>query len=92
METSTTKKTTTAAVKKAGERKRLTGVVVSTKMKDAALVLVERFVKNPKYKKYINLRKKYTVSDPGNTKKEGEKVTIESCRPLSRRISFRMMA
>lgn len=74
--------------KAAPKRKRLSGVVVSDKMKDTIVVSVSRYVKHPKYKKYMLLRKKYKVHDPGNTKKEGEKVTIESCRPLSKFKSF----
>jgi small subunit ribosomal protein S17 len=74
------------------KRKTLSGVVVSDKMKDTIVVLVERFVKNEKYKKYITLRKRYKVHDAGNTKKIGEKVTIESCRPISRHKSFTVIS
>ena len=72
-------------------RKILSGVVVSDKMKDTIVVLVERFVKNDKYKKYITLRKRYKVHDAGNTKKVGEKVSIESCRPMSRHKAFKVI-
>jgi small subunit ribosomal protein S17 len=64
------------------------GIVVSDKMKDTVVVVVERYVKDTKYQKYITLRKRYKVHNPGNTKKVGEKVTIESCRPISRHKSF----
>ncbi len=72
--------------------KTLSGVVVSDKMKDTIVVLVERYVKNPKYHKYMTLRKRYKVHDAGNTKKVGDKVTIESCRPISRHKSFKVIA
>lgn len=62
----------------------LRGVVVSNKMKDTATVLVERFVKHPKYKKYYKVSKKYKVHDVGNTKGLGEKVSIKPCRPISK--------
>ncbi len=68
--------------------KTLTGIVTSTKMKDTIAVKVNRFVKHPKYKKYILQSKKYLVHDPGNTKTEGERVTIRSSRPISKRKSF----
>lgn len=68
----------------------LSGVVVSDKMKDTVVVLVERYVKDPKYQKYLNIRKRYKVHNPGNTKKVGDKVEIISCRPISRHKSFKI--
>ncbi len=67
------------------------GTVVSDKMKDTVVVLVERYVKDTKYQKFITLRKRYKVHNPGNTKKMGEKVTIVSCRPISRHKSFEIL-
>ncbi|MBI5126221.1 MAG: 30S ribosomal protein S17 [Candidatus Taylorbacteria bacterium] len=75
----------------AAQRKTLSGVVVSDKMKDTVVVLVERYVKDTKYQKFLNLRKRYKVHNPGNTKKVGEKVTIESCRPISRHKFFQIV-
>ncbi len=72
-------------------RKTLSGVVVSDKMKDTVVVLVERYVKNEKYQKFMVLKKRYKVHNPGNTKKVGEKVTIESCRPISKHKSFKII-
>lgn len=66
------------------KKRTLTGVVVSDKMKDTATVLVERYVKLPKYQKYVTLTKKFKAHNPGNTKKIGDKVTIEECRPISK--------
>lgn len=66
----------------------LSGVVVSAKMKDTVVVAVARFVKHPKYRKFVRLVKKYHVNDPGNTKKEGETVTIRECRPISKTKHF----
>lgn len=62
----------------------LKGIVVSDKMKDTATVLVERFIKAPKYNKYIVRTKKYKAHNPGNTKKIGDKAVIEECRPISK--------
>jgi small subunit ribosomal protein S17 len=64
--------------------KTLAGTVVSAKMKDTVTVAVSRYVKHPKYKKYIMRTKKYLAHDPGNTKAVGDKVFIRSCRPLSK--------
>ncbi len=72
-------------------KKVLSGVVVSDKMKDTATVLVSRFVKHPKYDKYIKLSKKFKVHDPGNTRKVGEKVSIEECAPISKDKHFKIV-
>ena len=64
------------------------GVVVKSAMKDTATVQVERYVKHPKYKKYMRLSKKFLVHDVGNTAQVGEKVTIRETRPISKRKRF----
>jgi small subunit ribosomal protein S17 len=68
--------------------KTLMGTVVSSKMKDTVTVAVTRFVKHPKYKKYVTKTKKYLAHDPGNTKAVGERVSIRSCRPISKNKHF----
>lgn len=65
-------------------KKVLSGVVVSDKMKDTIVVSVQRYVKLPKYNKYVSKHKKYKAHDAGNTKKIGDKVQIEECRPISK--------
>ena len=72
------------------EGKTFEGVVVKSAMKDTATVSVERYVKHPKYKKYMKLTKKFLVHDVGNTKVVGEKVTIKETRPISKRKRFIM--
>jgi small subunit ribosomal protein S17 len=62
----------------------LSGVVVSDKMKDTIVVLVQNYVKHPKYEKFLKRGKKFKAHDVGNTKKIGDKVEIEECRPLSK--------
>jgi small subunit ribosomal protein S17 len=73
------------------KRKEFTGVVVSDKMQDSAVVAVSRYVKHPKYKKYIKKTSKFTAHNPGNVAKEGDKVTIRSCRPLSKTKHFEIV-
>jgi small subunit ribosomal protein S17 len=75
-------------MKKTVQKKALVGVVVSDKMKDTVTVLVNRYVKHPKYKKYVLRSKKYLAHNPGNTAKLGERVTIRSSRPISKRKHF----
>lgn len=61
---------------------------MSDKMKDTVTVLVNRYVKHPKYKKYVMRSKKYLAHDAGNTRKMGERVTIKASRPISKRKHF----
>jgi small subunit ribosomal protein S17 len=70
------------------KQKTLTGIIVSDKMKDTVTVLVNRYVKHPKYKKYVMRSKKYLAHDAGNTRKMGERVTIGASRPISKRKHF----
>ena len=72
-------------------RKTMSGVVKSDKMKDTVVVFVSRFVKHPKYGKYIAITKKFKAHDKGNTKKVGDKVTIEECAPISKEKHFRVV-
>ena len=78
-------------MEKATYQKTLQGVVVSDKMQNTAVVSVSRYVKHPKYKKYMKTSKKYKAHNPENRAKEGEKVTIRSCRPLSRDKHFEIV-
>jgi small subunit ribosomal protein S17 len=87
--TKNTKKPEMAKVS-AGNPKTLTGIVVSTKMKDTIVVKVDRFEKVSKYERFMKISKKYKAHDTGNTKKEGETVTIIECRPMSRDKHFRV--
>jgi small subunit ribosomal protein S17 len=66
------------------KQKVLQGVVVSDKMKDTIVVRVERYVKHPKYEKFIKRQKKFKAHDVGNTKRIGEKVSIAETKPISK--------
>lgn len=87
MHMATEKETTT---QKVGGRV-LRGVVVASKMQDTCTVAVERYVKHPKYKKYLRRTKKYLVHDKGNTATVGSKVEIKETRPLSKRKRFELV-
>ncbi len=84
-----TKKIKTEEVKKSA--KTLSGVVTSDKMKDTVVVKVSRFVKHPKYGKYISTHKKFKAHDAGNTKKIGDTVTIAECAPISKDKHYRIV-
>lgn len=72
-------------------RQTFVGVVTSDKMKDTAVVTISRYVKHPKYHKFMNRRSKIMAHDPGNTKKIGDTATIEACRPISKNKSFKII-
>ncbi len=79
------------AQKNTVKRKTLTGVIVSDKMKDTVVVSVERYVKHPKYQKYMTIRKKFKAHDAGNKHKIGQKVTIGETRPISKDKHFEII-
>lgn len=69
----------------------LRGTVVKAAMKDTCTVAVERYVKHPKYKKFMRRTKKYLVHDAGNTATVGQKVEIKETRPVSKRKRFELV-
>lgn len=72
-------------------RQTFSGVVTSDKMKDTVVVMIPRYVKHPKYHKYMTKKTKIMAHDPGNTKKIGDKITIEACRPISKNKAFKVI-
>jgi small subunit ribosomal protein S17 len=66
----------------------LTGKVVGDKMDKSATVLVERRVKHPKYGKFVKRSTKLHIHDESNTCREGDVVTIQECRPISKTKSW----
>ena len=73
------------------QKKELRGKVVSDKMQNTAVVAVSRYVKHPKYKKFMKKTAKFSAHNPGNKAKEGDMVTIRSCRPLSKTKLFEIV-
>ncbi len=67
-----------------GGAKTRVGVVVSDKMNKTRVVSVQRRVQHPRYKKYINRRKKFKAHDESNESHVGDTVLIVETRPLSR--------
>jgi small subunit ribosomal protein S17 len=70
--------------------KRLIGVVVSDKMDKTVVVVVNRLVQHPVYKKYIRRRAKFMAHDEQNTAQIGDRVEIVQARPLSRKKRWRL--
>jgi small subunit ribosomal protein S17 len=65
-------------------KKTLKGVVVSDKMDKTVVVSVTRFVKQPKYQKYVKISKGYKGHDAENKHKVGDTVEIIETRPISK--------
>jgi small subunit ribosomal protein S17 len=61
----------------------LQGVVVSDKNDKTVVVQVERRLTHPVLKKTVRLTKKYHAHDENNVFKEGDRVWIEECAPIS---------
>jgi small subunit ribosomal protein S17 len=69
----------------------VTGRVTSDKMDKTITVLIERRVKHPIYGKYVKRSTKLHAHDEQNECKEGDVVTIEACRPLSKSKAWRLV-
>jgi small subunit ribosomal protein S17 len=59
-------------------------------MDKTIVVQVTRRYKHPRYKKYVQERKRYKAHDERNVAKTGDRVTIVESRPLSRDKRWRL--
>ena len=73
-----------------GKRKTLVGVVFSDKMDKTVVVMVNRLVLHPIYKKYIRKRKKVKAHDEKNECRIGDKVLLIETSPLSKEKRWRV--
>jgi len=71
-------------------KRALTGTVVSNKMDKTVTVLVERKVKHPVLGKVVRVSKKYHAHDENNECNQGDTVTIEEMRPMSKTKTWRV--
>jgi small subunit ribosomal protein S17 len=71
-------------------KRTLTGTIVSDKMDKTVTVLIERKVKHPVLGKIIRVSKKYHAHNENNEFHQGDVVTIEETRPLSKTKSWRV--
>jgi small subunit ribosomal protein S17 len=65
-------------------RRKMTGVVVKDKMDKTVVIEVEKFLKHPKYHKYLKTKKRYKAHDEKNECRVGDRVMIMESRPLSK--------
>jgi small subunit ribosomal protein S17 len=71
-------------------RKRMVGTVVSDKMDKTVVVVVNRLVQHPIYKKYIRRRSKFKAHDQEGTVRIGDTVEIVQSRPISKTKHWRV--
>lgn len=72
-------------------RRTAVGRVVSDKMMETIVVLVERKVKHAKYGKYITKSTKMHAHDADNKCKMGDIVKIRETRPISKTKSWELV-
>lgn len=74
-----------------GRRKVRDGLVVSTSMKDTAVVAVTERVRHPRYAKTVQRTKRFYAHDPGNDTRVGDRVRLSESRPLSKLKRWRVI-
>ena len=72
-------------------KKVLKGIVTSSKSNKTVVVEVTRKFKHPFYGKIIKRTKKYHAHDENNKFKEGEKVSIIECKPISKKKTWQVI-
>lgn len=73
-----------------GVRKTLVGTVTNSRMDKTVVVVVDRLVKDPKYKKYVRKRSKHKAHDEQNQCGVGDRVLLIETRPLSKEKRWRV--
>ena len=73
------------------KKQQMTGLVVSDKMDKTVVVKVDMRKRHAKYKKSYTISKKFKAHDEANEYKVGDRVTIESTRPISKEKKFRVI-
>lgn len=71
--------------------KQLTGIVTSIKMNDTVVVKVTRQWEHPLYKKTVKRSKNFSTHAKGMGLKEGDEVTIQETRPISKTVNFKVV-
>lgn len=74
------------------KKQQFTGIVVSDKMQKTVVVKVDVKKRHPKYHKIYTVSRKFKAHDEKGEYKSGDRVVIESTRPLSKEKKFRVIA
>jgi small subunit ribosomal protein S17 len=78
----------------AGQEKKtrtVQGVVVSNGMEQSIVVRANRYIKHPKYKKFVRKSTKLMAHDAENSCGVGDIVTIQECTPISKNKSWTLV-
>ena len=68
-----------------------TGMVISSNRDKTITVKVERKVRHPLYKKILRRSSKLQAHDQDNLCSEGDLVTIQECKPISKTKSWKLL-
>ncbi len=71
-------------LKRETSKRKMIGIVVKDKMDKTIVVEVEKFLKHPKYHKYMKRKMRYKAHDGTNACKIGDEVLITEARPVSK--------
>ncbi|RJQ85178.1 MAG: 30S ribosomal protein S17 [Desulfobacteraceae bacterium] len=77
-------------IKTRGTRREVVGTIVSNKMDKTVVVVAERLVKHPLYKKFVRRQHKFVAHDSGNACGIGDRVLLAESRPLSKTKRWRV--
>ena len=69
----------------------LAGIVTSDKRDKTITVSIVSRETHPLYRKQYTHTRKYTAHDENNEAKIGDRVEIESCRPIAKTISYKLV-
>ena len=72
-------------------KKELNGKVIKDKNNKTVVVLVKRKYTHPFFGKVISRTKKYHAHDESNKFKEGDKVSIAECAPISKKKAWEVI-
>jgi len=73
------------------KKQQITGTVVSDKMDKTVVVVVSERKRHPKYHKSYTVSSRYKAHDESNEYHVGDKVVLESIRPLSKHKKFKVI-
>jgi small subunit ribosomal protein S17 len=74
------------------KKQQMTGIVVSDKMTKTVVVKVDMRKRHAKYQKSYTISKKFKAHDEKDEYKTGDKVVIESTRPISKDKKFKVIS
>jgi small subunit ribosomal protein S17 len=63
----------------------IVGKIIGINSLNTLVVSVEKKVKHPIFKKYINRKRKFLIHNNGNELKIGDIVEFSSCKPISKK-------